>query len=152
MSHIKEENYIKLVLDQDVLDKYTEYYFKLHPKAKKVPIPKPRHESINQWCILPRIQMNALKQKWKDFVVFWMKLEGLSGMQLDSFDVISTVYFENKQRHDADNTVEKFIFDGFSESGFIVDDDDKHLHSLTLKTGYDKENPRTEFEIFIRSN
>lgn len=30
-----------------------------------------------------------------------------------------------------------------------VDDDEKHLHSLTLKTGYDKNNPRTEFEIII---
>lgn len=30
-----------------------------------------------------------------------------------------------------------------------VDDDEKHLHSLTLKTGYDKEHPRTEIEIVI---
>ena len=34
----------------------------------------------------------------------------------------------------------------------IVDDDEKHLHSLTLKTGYDKENPRTEFEFYIYSD
>ena len=149
MSCIEKENYIKLVLDQVVLDEYTKHYFKLHPKAKKVPIPKPRHESINQWCILPRIQMNALKQKWKDFVCFWMKLEGLDNRQLDNFDVVSTVFFDTKRRHDVDNTVEKFIFDGFSESGFIVDDDEKHLRSLTLKTGYDKDNPRTEFEFFI---
>ena len=30
-----------------------------------------------------------------------------------------------------------------------VDDDEKHLHSLTLKTGYDKEYPRTEIEVII---
>lgn len=150
MSYIEEKNYIKLTLDQAVLDEYTKYYFKLHPKAKKAPISKPRHESINQWCILPRIQMNALKQKWKDFVCFWMKLEELDNRQLSSFDVVSTVFFDTKRRHDVDNTVEKFIFDGFSESGFIIDDDEKHLHSLTLKTGYDKDNPRTEFEFFIK--
>lgn len=150
MSCIKKENYIKLVLDQEVLDKYTEHYFKLHPKAKKVPIQKPRHESINQWCILPRIQMNALKQKWKDFVVFWIKLEGLDNRQLDNFDVVQTVFFDTKRRHDTDNQIPKFILDGFSESKFIVDDDEKHLHSLTLKTGYDKDNPRTEFEFFIK--
>lgn len=145
------ENYIKLILDNDVLDKYNEYYFKQHPKAKKKPIPKPRHESINVWCILPRIQMNALKQKWKSFTQWWIDYEGLSNKGLDNFDMVVTTYFESKRRVDCDNTTPKFLNDGFSESGFIVDDDSKHLHSLTLKTGYDKENPRTEIEIFIRN-
>lgn len=56
----------------------------------------------------------------------------------------------SKRRVDCDNTVPKFILDGFSESGFIIDDDGKHLHSLTLKTGYDKDNPRTEIKIIVK--
>ena len=144
------ENYIKLILDNNVLEKYNTYYFFKHPKAKKKPIEKPMHPSINQWCILPRIQMNALKQKWKDFVCFWMKLEKLENKKLDSFDITITVFFNTKRRHDTDNQVPKFILDGFTESGFIVDDDEKHLHSLTLKTDYDKENPRTKIEVFIK--
>lgn len=146
-----KENYIKLILDNDVLDKYNKYYFLEHPKAKKNPIDKPYHPSINTWCILPRIQMNALKQKWKDFVCFWMKLENLDNKNLDSFDITITVFFNTKRRHDTDNQVPKFILDGFTESGFIIDDDENHLHSLTLKTDYDKENPRTEIEIFINN-
>lgn len=149
MSCIEENGIIKLTLDQKVLDAYNKYYFIEHPKAKKIPIEHCYHPSINTWCILPRIQMNALKQKWKDFVKFWMKLEKLENRQLDNFDIVQTVFFNTKRRHDVDNTVAKFILDGFTESGFIVDDDEKHLHSLTLKTGYDKENPRTEFEIII---
>ena len=144
------ENYIKLILDNNVLEKYNKYYFIEHPRAKKKPIEKPYHPSINTWCILPRIQMNALKQKWKDFCVFWMKLEKLNNKKLDSFDITITVFFDTKRRHDVDNQVPKFILDGFTEAGFIVDDDEKHLHSLTLKTGYDKENPRTEIEVFIK--
>lgn len=146
-----KENYIKLILDNDVLDKYNKYYFLEHPKAKKIPIDKPYHPSINTWCILPRIQMNALKQKWKDFVCFWMKLENLDNKNLDNFDITITVFFNTKRRHDTDNQVPKFILDGFTESGFIIDDDENHLHSLTLKTDYDKENPRTEIEIFINN-
>jgi len=138
---------IKLVLDQVVLDQYTDYYFKLHPKAKKKPIEHPYHPSINTWCILPRIQMNALKQKWKDFGVWWLTILGYKDMKLDSFDIVETVYFNSKRRHDVDNQVPKFLLDSFTEAGFIVDDDEKHLHSLTLKTAYDKENPRTEIEI-----
>ena len=144
------ENYIKLILDNKVLERYNTYYFLEHPRAKKKPIEKPYHPSINTWCILPRIQMNALKQKWKDFVCFWMKLEKLENKKLDSFDITITVFFDTKIRHDVDNQVPKFILDGFTEAGFIVDDDEKHLHSLTLKTGYDKENPRTEIEVFIK--
>ena len=144
------ENYIKLILDNKVLERYNTYYFLEHPRAKKKPIEKPYHPSINTWCILPRIQMNALKQKWKDFVCFWMKLEKLENKKLDSFDITITVFFNTKRRHDVDNQVPKFILDGFTEVGFIVDDDEKHLHSLTLKTGYDKENPRTEIEVFIK--
>jgi Holliday junction resolvase RusA-like endonuclease len=151
MSCIEENGIIKLTLDQSVLDKYNKYYFLEHPKAKKIPIEHPYHPSINTWIILPRIQMNALKQKWKDFVKFWMKLEKLENRQLDNFDIILTVYFNTKRRHDTDNQVPKFILDGFTESGFIVDDDEKHLHSLTLKTGYDKENPRTEIEVIIHN-
>ena len=140
---------LKLVLNQSVLDKYNTYYFLQHPKAKKIPIEKPYHPSINTWCILPRIQMNALKQKWKDFVKFWVKLEGLDNRQLDNFDIVLTVFFDTKRRHDVDNLTPKFILDGFTEAGLIVDDDEKHLHSLTLKTGYDKENPRTEIDFII---
>lgn len=94
--------------------------------------------------------MNALKQKWKDFVVWWINDLGLANEKLDNFDIIVTVFFNSKRRHDVDNQVPKFILDGFSESGFIIDDDEKHLHSLTLRTNYDKENPRTEIEILKR--
>lgn len=140
---------IKLILDQSVLNKYNAYYFQQHPKAKKIPIEHPYHPSINTWCILPRIQMNALKQRWKDFGCWWLTDLGYNGMMLDSFSIIVTVFFNTKRRHDVDNQCPKFLLDSFTESGFIVDDDEKHLHSLTLKTGYDKENPRTEIEIKI---
>ena len=152
MGCIEKNGIIKLTLNQEVLDKYNKYYFLEHPKAKKIPIEHPYHPSINTWCILPRIQMNALKQKWKDFVKFWIKLEKLENRQIDNFDIIMTIFFNTKRRHDTDNQVPKFILDGFTESGFIIDDDEKHLHSLTLKTGYDKENPRTEFEIIIHKD
>ena len=68
---------LKLTLDNDVVKKYNNKYFFEHPRAKKEPITKPYHPSINTWMILPRIQMNALKQKWKDFVGFWVKLKSL---------------------------------------------------------------------------
>lgn len=140
-------NIIKIIIDNDVVDRYNEYYFKQHPRAKKKQIEKPWHPSINSWCILPRIQMNALKQKWKSFGCWIINEYGYKNMKLSNFDVIHTVFFDTKRRHDVDNTVPKFLMDSFTESGFIVDDDEKHMHSLLLKTGYDKNYPRTEIEI-----
>ena len=94
--------------------------------------------------------MNALKQKWKDFCVWWIKEEKLLNRQLDNFNIVVTVFFNTKRRHDVDNQVPKFILDRFTESGLFIDDDEEHLHSLTLKTGYDKICPRTEIEIFYK--
>lgn len=143
---------MKLILDNSVLSKYYDYYFCIHPRAKKKPIEKPYHPSINTWCILPRMQMNALKQKWKNFVIWWINDLQLNDLNLDSFDICVTVFFNTKRRHDVDNQVPKFILDGLVESKLIVDDSEKHLLSLTLKTRYDKENPRTEIEIIKKEN
>lgn len=84
---------MKLVIDNDVVERYNQYYFSQHPKAKKKQIDKPRHPSINQWCILSRIQMNALKQKWKSFGCWLIDELGYTNMNLDSFDIIMTVFF-----------------------------------------------------------
>ena len=101
--------------------------------------------------VLPRIQMNALKQKWKDFIVYWINDLGLQDKKLDNFEMIFTTYMPTKRRIDCDNTVPKFILDGFSESGFIVDDDSKHITSLTMECYVDKDNPRTEIEVIIHN-
>lgn len=94
--------------------------------------------------------MNELKQKWKSFIIWWINELGLQDKCLDQFEMIFTTYMPTKRRIDCDNTTPKFILDGFAESGFIVDDDGAHLKSLTLKTGYDKNNPRTEIEVVVR--
>lgn len=143
---------IKLVLTREILERYSKLFKKNHPRVKRMPIDKPYHPSINQWCILPRIQMNYLKQRWKDFTVWWIHDLGLNDLYLDDFDLVQTVYFQTRHRHDVDNQVPKFFLDGLTASGFIVDDDESRLHSLTIKTGYDKENPRTEFLFIIHEN
>ena len=59
---------ITLTIDRNVLSRYNEYYFSIHPRATKEPIKAPYHESINVWMIMKRPMMNALKQKWKNFI------------------------------------------------------------------------------------
>lgn len=137
----------KIVITQSDVDRYAEEYFKVHTKARKKPIEHPYHPSINTWFVMKRPQMNDLKQKWKDFIEWVISENNLSDLKLTTFRMTFKTYMPTKRRIDPDNTVPKFILDGMTEAGFIVDDDGEHLISLELSTGYDKDMPRTEITI-----
>ncbi|MEF9983690.1 MAG: hypothetical protein RR806_03130 [Oscillospiraceae bacterium] len=141
--------YIKLEINNKSLDEYEKYYFKLHPKAYKKPIDAPYHPSINTWMIMKRPMMNALKQKWKDFIIWYINNQGYSNLRIEKCEISITTYYKTNRRHDIDNSVPKFILDGLSESGFIIDDDSRHITKLTMQCSIDKENPRTEIEVFL---
>ena len=93
--------------------------------------------------------MNALKQRWKDFVVWLIMYQGYSNLHIEKCEMKFITYYKTNRRHDIDNGCPKFILDGLSESGFIIDDDSKHITSLAMECYVDKENPRTEIEITI---
>lgn len=138
---------ILLTIDESVLERYNEHYFLVHTKAQKKPIQHPYHESINVWMIMKRPMMNSLKQKWKDFIKWFIEEQGYSNLRIEKCEIEQTVYYPNNRRHDADNSVPKFILDGLVESGMIVDDDSNHVTKLTLSCRTDIEYPRTELTI-----
>lgn len=143
---ISENNYnqIKIVIDKNILSMYEEYYFSIHRKATKVPIKQPYHESINTWMIMKRSMMNSLKQKWKEFIVWLVNIQGYTNLHINKCEIVQTVYYPNNRRHDIDNSVPKFILDGLVQSGMINDDDSAHITKLTLQCKVDVNNPRTE--------
>lgn len=150
---ITEEEYgYRLVIDGNDLERYDEYYFTLHPKAKNRPIPHPYHESINTWMVMKRPMMNALKQRWKDFISWMVSESGCQGRKIAECEVRQKIYYPSGRRHDVDNTVPKFILDGLVEGGLIEDDDSRHIKKLTLECGVDRSSPRTEIEIMIEKN
>ena len=141
---------IELVIDNEILAEYEKYYFSVHPKAKKKPIPFPYHESINKWMIMKRPQMNALKQKWKDFICWFIDKQGYTNLHISKCDITFVSYYGNNRKHDVDNSCPKFILDGLVLSGFIDDDSNTCLESLTLKCASDVENPRTTIIVNIK--
>lgn len=145
----KQESSISVIIDNDAIDRYAAHYFEEHPRARKKPIPHPYHESINTWMIMRRPMMNALKQRWKDFIVWFAADAGIAGKKIERCVITQTVYYPTRNRHDTDNSVPKFILDGLVVSGVIVDDDMKCVTELRLRCGIDADNPRTEIEIRI---
>lgn len=140
---------ISLIIDRDVLKRYDTYFFSVHPRAQRSPIPFPYHESINTWMILRRPLMNALKQRWKDFIIWFVNEQGYANLHIEKCEINQCVYYATNRRHDTDNSVPKFILDGLVESGMLIDDDSKHLTKLTLQCKVDADHPRTEIEITI---
>ena len=61
-------------------------------------------------------------------------------------DVEIMYYFPTRTRHDADNYAGKFLLDGLTKAGVIVDDDMAHIR-LHVAGGYDKRQPRTVITI-----
>lgn len=140
---------VKLVIDNAVLAEYEKAYFAEHPKAKKKPIAQPYHESINKWMIMRRPQMNALKQKWKEFIAWLVDNSEYRDLHIEQCEIKFITYYGTARRHDIDNGCPKFILDGLCENGFIIDDDSKHITSLTMQCFVDTENPRTEIEVYV---
>lgn len=137
-------NEIKIIINKEILSKYYEYYFDKHPKRKKIIIDSPIPPSLNEWMIMPRFKMNAQKQAWKEFGTWVVKYYNLENKKLNKCKIIIEYFFGTKHRHDADNFTPKNLFDSFTVSGLLIDDDFNHVESLTIKGNYSKEDPRTE--------
>jgi len=141
------KNKIKIIIDNDVIDKYYDWYFKEYPRRRIRNINKPIPPSLNTWMIMPRFKMNTQKQAWKDFGNWLVKYYGFENRKLSKCKIVIEYFFDSKRRHDADNYTPKNLFDSFTVSGLLIDDDFNHVESLTIKGNYSKENPRTEIVI-----
>jgi Holliday junction resolvase RusA-like endonuclease len=138
---------IKITIDNEVLLKYSKYYFEKYPRRKKFPILKPIPPSLNQWMVMRRFQMNHQKQTWKEFGEWLVDYNGLRDKKIEKCKIEVEYFFDSKRRHDSDNYTPKNLFDSFTVSGLLADDDFNHVESLTIKGNYSKENPRTEISF-----
>lgn len=146
---INSNGEILLVIDYDVLERYSKYYFMIHKRAKKVPIKYPYQESINEWMIMQRPAMNSLKQKWKDFIKWFVEDQGYANLRITQCEISQAIFYKTNRPHDIDNSVPKFILDGLVKSEMIVDDSSEHVTKLTLECGVDTRYPRTELRIKV---
>lgn len=143
---------LKIVINKEIVDIYTEYYFKKYPKRNKKPIEKTIPPSLNQWMVMKRFQMNHEKQVWKEFGDWLVKYNGLENKKIEKCNIIIEYFFGDKRKRDADNYTPKNLFDSFTVSGLLVDDDFNHVESLTIKGNYSREDPRTEITFLYQGD
>ena len=154
LSEIKmEDREWVFVLDIPLMNEYWGAYKKEHPKARVHPLkangkvvnlaPYPISQNVLRTMEYP--QLNSIKQKWSDFVIWWVGKLGYENLQLKGVEVYIEFYFGDlKSRDISDNYNLKFINDGFVRSGFLKDDNCKFLQNAHyLYKGIDREHPRT---------
>ena len=60
----------------------------------------------------------------------------------DKANVTIEYFFPDNRRRDPDNYSGKFLLDGLTKAGIIVDDSFDHINLTIAKGGVDKKNPR----------
>ena len=137
---------IKLIIDNDVLDKYHEYYFKKYPKRKAIPIKKIIPPSLNDWTSMIRMAQADLKKKYKEFAIWLAEYYKINNLNLENSCITYTFYFKDKRRRDFDNLLltPKLLNDGFVEANVLVDDSGDKLRLIFDPFQHDKLNPRVE--------
>ena len=91
----------------------------------------------NQW------EYRNEKNEWTQLVMWAIKQQGIRLSKPFEHAIITiTYYFPDNRRHDADNYSGKFLLDGLTRGGVIVDDDLRHI-STTIAGDIDRSNPHT---------
>ena len=150
MKDIREKDVIEIEFTEELLEAWTEMWRKKHTRAKKNPIKKSSHPSINEWMILRRPIMNSLKQNWASFTEFVVDYYGLRDLGISHCNCKYIVYKDSRRRSDADNITPKMILDGLSaeHGGVIVDDSSDCIEDLLLKIEYRKGVPGSKIIFY----
>lgn len=144
---------VRIVFDENMVDKYNQLYFSKYPQRSKKYITSPVPPSLNKWGTMRRHQANNLKQHWRDFVEWVIKQHGLGNKQIENCSLTYLYFFKTKHKKDLDNYQGKFIADGLVSSGLLKDDNCELVNPVILKFGgYDKHNPRMEIIIEVRKD
>ena len=81
------------------------------------------------------------KKRWTE-AVMWAAAGQRPKEPYPLADVKILYYFPSRRRHDADNYCGKFLLDGLTKAGIIVDDDFAHIR-LGVAGAVDAAEPRT---------
>lgn len=104
--------------------------------------------SINRFAGRQNVyEYRAEKERWTAAVYYTAKSNKTKPKHpYQRANVEITYYFQNRNRRDPDNFAGKFLLDGLTKAGIIVDDDFRHIR-LSIAGEYDKERPRTVIRV-----
>lgn len=149
-------NLVRISFNEQTLRDYTEHYFKCNPKRKKPPLDwagKKRNGQLVSWNRFinspNRIMQNQWKQEFSDYTTFVLNKQGIEPLGINKCAILVKQYQPTRAKSDSDNIMCKATLDSMVKFGLLEEDNYTVVNPVVLVTGYDKDNPRTEFIIFI---
>jgi len=136
----------KIIINEEILNKYKDFYFLKYPKRRVFPIKKAIPPSFNYFTSIKRIVQNSLKQQYKEFSIWLANYYNIADLNINKAKITYTFFFKDHRRRDFDNLLltPKLINDGFVEAKVLTDDNGESLSIEFMPFEYDKENPRVE--------
>lgn len=148
-------NKIVVTFNKEMLEDYTNHYFRANPRKKKAPLEwcgKKRNGQLVSWNRLincpNRIMQNQWKQEFADYTTYVLKKQGIKPMMLEKCVILVQQYQATRTKSDSDNICCKPVLDAMVKYELLAEDNYNIVNPVTLLTDYDKDNPRTEFIIY----
>lgn len=138
---------IHILFNQEMVDKYKEYYFKKYPRRKVLKL-KPTAISLNQFTAMVRMVQAGEKTKYNEFALWVLEYNKIPKLKLTSCDLHMHFIWHDLRRRDADNyaMTNKVYADAFVEYGLLEDDSYKEIKSTLTTMEYIKgKHPSVEF-------
>lgn len=138
---------VRILFNQEIVDKYRDYYFKTFPKRKKFDV-KPTALSLNQFTAMLRMIQAGEKIKYHDFAMWVLDYYKIPKLKLKNCTLTILFIWHDNRRRDYDNycITNKFYGDAFTEYGLLEDDSFKQIRSVTTTMEYIKgKHPSVEF-------
>ena len=89
-----------------------------------------------------------MKQQFHDYTKFILNGQNIEKKGLKRCGVIVKHYLPTRSKFDLDGVFVKASFDSLSDWGFWEDDNYTIVEPLFFTGGYDKDNPRSEIQIY----
>ena len=138
---------VRILFNQEMVDKYTEYYFKKYPRRKVLKL-KPTAISLNQFTSMVRMLQNGEKAKYHEFALWVLEYNKIPKFKLTNCNLHMHFIWHDLRRRDADNyaMTNKVYADAFVEYGLLEDDSYKEIKSTLTTMEYIKgKHPSVEF-------
>lgn len=130
---------VRILFNQEIVDKYRDYYFKKYPKRKKFDI-KPTTLSLNQFTAMVRMVQAGEKVKYHEFALWVLENNKIPKLKLKNCSVHIHFTWGDNRRRDFENysVVAKFYNDAFTEYGLLEDDSFKQINGVLTTMEYKK--------------
>ena len=138
---------IHILFNKELVDKYTEYYFKKFPKRKTLKL-SPTAISLNQFTAMVRMVQAGEKTKYHEFALWVLDYYKIPKLKLNNCTLHMHFIWHDLRRRDADNysMTNKVYADAFVEYGLLEDDSYKEIKSTLTTMEYIKgKSPSVEF-------